>query len=865
MLSNCSMSDSKNKPGDQANLGKNNGGEEYGLINWYNKPWLGILRYSGDKKDEVRSTISKVATAAAKNNNIGYSQARRGTYLTQLKKVGYDPSKIKTKCDADCSSSTIANVIAAGNLCGISKLKKASSSVSSQTIRVELQKRDFKYYDDKKYRNGESSLKPGDILVASGHVAIYVGNGKDSSVGSSSSSSSSSGPVFHPRYTKDGQPAKTGWYGPSKNRFQLFGPTGGNCTWYAYGRFCEIAQKQIKLGKTGNAMHFYDEGYFPTCKRGKTPKLGAIICWKYANASGEPGHVAVVEEIKDNGNKIRITQSGYGGGWNCNLGNKDVWLTKSHNYEDVGLIDKCVFRGFIYNPVSFNDSGVATGGDYSSDESSGTGINMQQRIATLYSSDNYQYLSTLEDTTNKALSPIQKLLNNVKESTVDLARKTLTKSDIKPIFSETIQKILDAMQDALAKATKDLASLLIKQALNRDTNSIFNISRYLVEAPFVEVKIGNIKIGSYRGSIDKYPNYITGLEVTKTNGEINNYTIQIVHQIRIGEDPNLLDKVFAQNQFNKITISYGDTDSAQKFNDINAIITKITMNRDYASARITYNVEAISAGSFITAHTMNFPAVTDKPSNVIRKLLFSSPISNELKQAFPGMSSKTFVDSKGMIPNNDKVLNIQAKKNIDPISYINYLVSCMSNAKNKGKLNDSSYFIFYKDDQQNGAQFEIKEIKSSAASNSYNAVYEATVGYPDENNIFTFNVSNDKAWSIMYDKNISATSAQEYVYTIESNGDIKKYYSPNLNSASQQLGERNKNWWSFMTTFPISATLTMRGLLRPAFLTNYIKINVVFYGQKHITSGLYAITEQKDSLSGSGFRTTFSLIRVGSE
>ena len=68
-----------------------------------------------------------------------------------------------------------------------------------------------------------------------------------------------------------------------------------------------------------------------------------------------------------------------------------------------------------------------------------------------------------------------------------------------------------------------------------------------------------------------------------------------------------------------------------------------------------------------------------------------------------------------------------------------------------------------------------------------------------------------------------------------------------------------------MVGFPITATLTMKGLLRPAFLTNYIKINVVFYGQKHITSGLYAITEQVDTLNGSGFRTSFSLIRVGEE
>ena len=66
-----------------------------------------------------------------------------------------------------------------------------------------------------------------------------------------------------------------------------------------------------------------------------------------------------------------------------------------------------------------------------------------------------------------------------------------------------------------------------------------------------------------------------------------------------------------------------------------------------------------------------------------------------------------------------------------------------------------------------------------------------------------------------------------------------------------------------MVTFPISAQLTMRGLLKPVSLMDYIQINVVFYGQKHITSGLYVITGEQDILSGSGFLTNLSLLRVG--
>jgi hypothetical protein len=45
-------------------------------------------------------------------------------------------------------------------------------------------------------------------------------------------------------------------------------------------------------------------------------------------------------------------------------------------------------------------------------------------------------------------------------------------------------------------------------------------------------------------------------------------------------------------------------------------------------------------------------------------------------------------------------------------------------------------------------------------------------------------------------------------------------------------------------------------------LMTYIKVNVYFYGQKHISSGTYIITKQVDDISASGFRTTLSLTRI---
>ena len=65
-----------------------------------------------------------------------------------------------------------------------------------------------------------------------------------------------------------------------------------------------------------------------------------------------------------------------------------------------------------------------------------------------------------------------------------------------------------------------------------------------------------------------------------------------------------------------------------------------------------------------------------------------------------------------------------------------------------------------------------------------------------------------------------------------------------------------------MTEFPISATLVIKGLIRPALLMTYLRVNTYFYGKKHVSSGLYIITKQEDKIDGSGYRTILSLTRI---
>ena len=124
-----------------------------------------------------------------------------------------------------------------------------------------------------------------------------------------------------------------------------------NCTWYAYGRFGEILGERPKL-PTGNAGTWYDK--CKNYKKGKEPKLGAVMVWKYPG--GGYGHVAVVEKIDKNGD-VLTSGSGYNEGKNPmeHLFYKQTFK-KSNNYN----YSNWSFQGFIYQPKDVTFSGSST-------------------------------------------------------------------------------------------------------------------------------------------------------------------------------------------------------------------------------------------------------------------------------------------------------------------------------------------------------------------------------------------------------------------------------------------------------------------------------------------------------------------------
>ena len=401
-----------------------------------------------------------------------------------------------------------------------------------------------------------------------------------------------------------------------------------------------------------------------------------------------------------------------------------------------------------------------------------------------------------------------------------------------------------------------------------------------VESPFIIATIGNYTFGhcsdmSNRSNLKNvmnvtYPNYMEALNIVKVNGTVNTYTLKMIYAITEFDDPNMLEKVFSSvSRSREIKLSYGDWNApAFIYREETAIITKVTSNVDFNASKITYNIACTSSSLALKAGAFNFGARTAKPSDVVLELLDNEAYG--LKTIFSGMRNSTKVANNNFIARDDKKVKIDAKESINILDYISYLVSCMVSQDDSSKgVKGSMYYWAAYDDISNefgGTYFKIQKVTAGVKYNlSYNT-YEVDVGYPSGSYVTSFSINTDDTWSILYNYS-EDISLPQYTYSIDRNGNITDQYAPAVTRSSSSLTTTNssRHWWSQVTQFPITAKLTIKGLLRPALLMSYVKVNTYFYGHKHISSGLYIITKQEDSISANGYQTTLSLTRISGD
>ena len=403
----------------------------------------------------------------------------------------------------------------------------------------------------------------------------------------------------------------------------------------------------------------------------------------------------------------------------------------------------------------------------------------------------------------------------------------------------------------------------------------------LVESPFIIVTIGKYTLGSYTGNKTttslgmlaqvNFPNFVNSLNITKVNGTVNTYTIGIVYQIAPGDDPNLIDKIFSSvSATRKLSLSYGDwRNPASIYKEETALITNVTSSLDMSASRITYTVQCVSDALSLASAIYDFPAREAKPSDVIKEMI--KDVSYGLLSVFKGMVDFQRVLTNGLIASNDKKVKIEARQNMNIIEYLNFLVGAMTPVDSKSEdtiIQAGNYYLAIHDDITNalgGTYFEVKEVKADTKVSNYD-VYEVDVGYPGDNFVTQFSLTNNQQYTILYDY-AGKIEQTKYIYSIDNNGQLSTQYAPSIarSKSLYKVTEQNKSWWTKVTQFPIEATLTIKGLTRPSILMSQVRINTVMYGQKHISSGLYIITKHQDKLDSNGYTTTLTLLRIGGD
>lgn len=397
----------------------------------------------------------------------------------------------------------------------------------------------------------------------------------------------------------------------------------------------------------------------------------------------------------------------------------------------------------------------------------------------------------------------------------------------------------------------------------------------LVQSPFIIANIGGVTFGTFSGNYrtnTTYPNYMESMSVTKVNGTVNTYTLNFHYQVATGQDPNLLDKIFSRaTKDRRIILQYGDWMAPNYiYKEERCIITNVTTRLNMSSSSLDYTLQCTSDAIGLNSTQFNFPSRNAKPSDVILQLLSNSKYG--LKDVFTGMRSKNNVLSKNLIASNDKKVQLVAQNNTTILDYLNYLVGCMVDNKTpeENKLSNSKYFLTINDDYNNdlgGTYFKVSEVSADAAVYNATDTYELDINYPGDNFVTEFSLNNDQSWAILYEY-AGDVKQEEYTYNIRDDGTIETLSSPSLLTSSLTNGKSayKTQWWSYMTEFPITATLTLKGLTRPSMLMTYVKLNVWFAGgQKHISSGTYIITKQTDAITSAGYTTTLTLLRVGGD
>ena len=152
------------KAGDQT-------GEEVYYRTWNDHPWPYVIRA---KSSAMAEKIAYAMERAADNDKIGYDMSQRNTLYNYASKVGWDPGKVTTPCETDCSALvTVALIYAGVNRTTV--YQNNNCSVTANLRKRLISTGQFEVFSSADYTKSPDKLKRGDILLEEGeHTAVIV-------------------------------------------------------------------------------------------------------------------------------------------------------------------------------------------------------------------------------------------------------------------------------------------------------------------------------------------------------------------------------------------------------------------------------------------------------------------------------------------------------------------------------------------------------------------------------------------------------------------------------------------------------------------------------------------------------------------
>ena len=144
-------------------------GKEVSTQSWYKhkKGWRVLRCKNADKAEK----IARAMQAACDNANIGYDQYQRLSLYNFAKRVDFDPTRIKTPCETDCSALVRVCLAYVGIMVENFRTPNEASILLRSGEFIELK--------ESRYTDQSSYLRRGDILVTrtQGHTVVVLSNG----------------------------------------------------------------------------------------------------------------------------------------------------------------------------------------------------------------------------------------------------------------------------------------------------------------------------------------------------------------------------------------------------------------------------------------------------------------------------------------------------------------------------------------------------------------------------------------------------------------------------------------------------------------------------------------------------------------